>query len=69
MKLLLSITNPSISNARPYVCSCEIDQVNEVIKEFPKSVIIIQELPAFERHPELDDNESGVNKLSPELVK
>lgn len=56
---LVSVTTMKIPNAKPYVVRCPADQIQQLMFEFPNSVFVVQELPDFESHPELSDNEGS----------
>ena len=38
---------------------CPAEQIQQLMYEFPNSVFLVQELPDFESHPELADNEGS----------
>ena len=56
---LVSITTTKIPNAKPHLLRCPADQIQTLMFEFPNSVFLVQELPDFESHPELADNEGS----------
>lgn len=56
---LVSITTTKIPNAKPHLVRCPADQVQTLMFEFPNSVFVFQELPDFESHPELSENEGS----------
>lgn len=56
---LVSITTTKIPNAKPHLVRCPADEIQQLMYEFPSSVFLVQELPDFESHPELADNEGS----------
>lgn len=56
---LVSITTTKIPNAKAHLVRCPADQIQQLMFEFPNSVFLVQELPDFESHPELSDNEGS----------
>lgn len=56
---LVSITTTKIPNAKPHLVRCPAGQIQQLMFEFPNSVFVVQELPDFESHPELSDNEGS----------
>lgn len=56
---LVSITTTEIPNAKPHLVRCPAEQIQQLMFEFPNSVFLVQELPDFESHPELADNEGS----------
>lgn len=56
---LVSITTTKIPNAKPHLVRCPAEQIQQLMYEFPNSVFLVQELPDFESHPELADNDGS----------
>lgn len=56
---LVSITTTKIPNAKSHLVRCPAEQIQTLMFEFPNSVFLVQELPDFESHPELADNEGS----------
>ena len=56
---LVSITTTKIPNAKPHLVRCPADEIQQLMFEFPNSIFLVQELPDFESHPELSQNEGS----------